>query len=38
MSMAPVPFVLPWLTTEQMIEVDRIMVEELHIGLDRCRG
>jgi NAD(P)H-hydrate epimerase len=29
----PVPFTLPWLTTEQMIEVDRIMVEELHIGL-----
>lgn len=27
------PFTLPWLTTEQMIEVDRIMMEELHIGL-----
>jgi len=29
----PVPFTLPWLTTEQMIEVDRLMVEEFHIGL-----
>jgi NAD(P)H-hydrate epimerase len=28
-----VPFTLAWLTTEQMIEVDRIMMEELHIGL-----
>jgi NAD(P)H-hydrate epimerase len=32
-SMTAAPFSMPWLTTEQMIEVDRIMIEELHIGL-----
>jgi NAD(P)H-hydrate epimerase len=41
MSLASAPFPLPWLTTEQMIEVDRIMMEELHIGLAQmmeCAG
>jgi len=31
--MTAAPFSMPWLTTEQMIEVDRIMVDDLHIGL-----
>ena len=33
MSFAPAPTSLPWLTTEQMIEGDRIMTDELGIGL-----
>lgn len=32
-SVAPAPTLLPWLTTEQMIEVDRIMMDDLGIGL-----
>jgi NAD(P)H-hydrate repair Nnr-like enzyme with NAD(P)H-hydrate epimerase domain len=32
-SIPDAPTSLPWLTTAQMVEVDRIMMHELKIGL-----
>jgi NAD(P)H-hydrate epimerase len=33
MSIQDIDAPIPWITTEQMVEVDRAMIEDLHIGL-----